>query len=290
MPDNTKQTGEDTIATDEISSGVASGAKVQRVKIGVGKDGEYNDVSSEAPLPIGDAGGSLTVDSPALGVEGDAEATGNGSIIGLLKRLRKLLEGTGVIKVSKVEEALPAGTNAIGKLAANSGVDIGDVDVTSLTGGVVAHDGADSGNPIKVGGRARTALEAVSAQNDRSDLILDKFGRTMVAPAPLDQRFSATLNRTTTESGQLLTAVENVAYVVTAITVVNAHATVGTKVEILDGKTVKWKGYAGALGGGFSIADPNGLFVGTKNTELAAKNVTTGADVDINVSAYKIPA
>jgi hypothetical protein len=28
--------------------------------------------------------------------------------------------------------ALPAGTNAIGKLAANSGVDIGDVDVTSL--------------------------------------------------------------------------------------------------------------------------------------------------------------
>jgi hypothetical protein len=31
-----------------------------------------------------------------------------------------------------VKSALPAGTNAIGKLAANSGVDIGDVDVTSL--------------------------------------------------------------------------------------------------------------------------------------------------------------
>lgn len=31
-----------------------------------------------------------------------------------------------------VDTALPAGTNAIGKLAANSGVDIGDVDVTSL--------------------------------------------------------------------------------------------------------------------------------------------------------------
>lgn len=31
-----------------------------------------------------------------------------------------------------VNSALPAGTNAIGKLAANSGVDIGDVDVTSL--------------------------------------------------------------------------------------------------------------------------------------------------------------
>lgn len=32
--------------------------------------------------------------------------------------------------------ALPAGANAIGKLAANSGVDIGDVDVTSVSGNV----------------------------------------------------------------------------------------------------------------------------------------------------------
>src|SRR3990167_1596667 len=34
-----------------------------------------------------------------------------------------------------VVAALPAGTNAIGKLAANSGVDIGDVDVTSIASG-----------------------------------------------------------------------------------------------------------------------------------------------------------
>lgn len=37
-----------------------------------------------------------------------------------------------------VVAALPAGTNAIGKLAANSGVDIGDVDVTSVTPGTSA--------------------------------------------------------------------------------------------------------------------------------------------------------
>ena len=36
---------------------------------------------------------------------------------------------TGTVSIGT---ALPAGTNAIGKLAANSGVDIGDVDVTSL--------------------------------------------------------------------------------------------------------------------------------------------------------------
>lgn len=70
--------------------------------------------------------------------------------------------------------ALPAGTNGIGKLTANSGVDIGDVDIlsiaagnnnigdvdiasgtlttlTTLTGGGIAHDSADSGNPHKIG-------------------------------------------------------------------------------------------------------------------------------------------
>jgi hypothetical protein len=40
---------------------------------------------------------------------------------------------TTVAAVTAITNALPAGTNAIGKLAANSGVDIGDVDVTSIT-------------------------------------------------------------------------------------------------------------------------------------------------------------
>lgn len=39
---------------------------------------------------------------------------------------------TTVSAVTAITNALPAGANAIGKLAANSGVDIGDVDVTSL--------------------------------------------------------------------------------------------------------------------------------------------------------------
>ena len=38
----------------------------------------------------------------------------------------------------QVVAALPAGTNAIGKSAANSGIDIGDVDVTSIVPGVRA--------------------------------------------------------------------------------------------------------------------------------------------------------
>lgn len=41
--------------------------------------------------------------------------------------------------VLATDVALPAGTNAIGKLAANSGVDIGDVDVTSAVTGTLDH-------------------------------------------------------------------------------------------------------------------------------------------------------
>jgi hypothetical protein len=42
---------------------------------------------------------------------------------------------TGTVAVSAISAALPAGSAAIGKLAANSGVDIGDVDITSIIPG-----------------------------------------------------------------------------------------------------------------------------------------------------------
>ena len=53
-----------------------------------------------------------------------------------------LVPVTGTITaVTAITNALPAGTNAIGKLAANSGVDIGDVDVTTLPARVATTDG-----------------------------------------------------------------------------------------------------------------------------------------------------
>jgi len=83
---------------------------------------------------------------------------------------------------------LAAGTASIGKLAANSGVDIGDVDVTSavissgtlttcstvttLTGSGIAHDSADSGNPHKIGAKATASVLGATpvAAGDRTDV------------------------------------------------------------------------------------------------------------------------
>jgi len=289
LADNVKQQENQLISTEEISTlngGAVTSQQVQRFIASLRTaDGTAVDVASGAPMPVTDA----------------AVLAKLGEILTALGLTIKVGDGTGALTIDgtvgisgeptiKVNSALPAGTNAIGKLAANSGVDIGDVDVTSLTGGTVAHDAADSGNPIKVGGRAVTALIAAVANNDRVDVTTDKFARQLATVAPLDQRVSATLNRTNAEAGQLLAAVGSTAYVVTALSVVNGHASVGTKVEILDGATVKWKGYAGPLGGGAALADPNGLWLGTANTKLEGKCVTTGADVDIFISGYKVPA
>jgi len=48
----------DTIATDDVtqSGSVAKGQKVQRVKVGFGKDGEYADVTTDNKFPFEDKG------------------------------------------------------------------------------------------------------------------------------------------------------------------------------------------------------------------------------------------
>lgn len=75
--------------------------------------------------------------------------------------------GAGTARVTLATDvALPAGTNAIGKLAANSGVDIGDVDVTSVNG-FAAHDASIAGNPLTIGGVSSAAAPTdVSADQE----------------------------------------------------------------------------------------------------------------------------
>lgn len=81
-----------------------------------------------------------------------------------------------------VVASLPAGTNAIGKLAANTGVDIGDVDVTSLVPGVAAtslgkaedaaHSSGDTGvQTLAV--RKATPADLSGADGDYEPLQLD---------------------------------------------------------------------------------------------------------------------
>lgn len=85
--------------------------------------------------------------------------------------------------------AIPAGSAAIGKLAANSGVDIGDVDVTSVTPGTTAsslgkaEDAAHSSGDVGVMAltvRQDTAAALSGTDADYQPLITDGSGRLHV--------------------------------------------------------------------------------------------------------------
>ena len=231
--------GGSVVAADDISS-----VYHQRVKIEYGVDGSATDVSDTNPLPVDDAGGSLTVDNAALSVVGGgveatamrvtiaSDSTGvlsvddngaaltvdnagtfavqvTGAALTALQLIDDAISGTemqvdvltmptvtvnahavtnaGTFAVQvdgaaltalqliddaisgtemqvDVVGALPAGTNAIGKLAANTGVDIGDVDVTSVipgTGATNAGKAVDS-----VAGATDTGVAALVVRDD----------------------------------------------------------------------------------------------------------------------------
>lgn len=123
MADNTTLntgTGGDVIATDDIG-----GVKHQQVKVEWGIDGTATPVSAANPMPVVQTG------THAVNATLTAETT---KVIGTvnISAAQTVATVTTVGAVTAITNALPAGTNAIGKLSANSGVDIGDVDVTTV--------------------------------------------------------------------------------------------------------------------------------------------------------------
>jgi hypothetical protein len=88
-----------------------------------------------------------------------------------------------------IDAALPAGTNAIGKLSANSGVDIGDVDVTSIIPGTAAtnlgkaEDAAHSSGDTGIAAwavRKDTAAALAGTDGDYAPLEVDATGNLYV--------------------------------------------------------------------------------------------------------------
>jgi len=147
---------------------------------------------SSAPLPTGAAtaarqdtllaavdgieaalAGSLTVGLPSGASTAAKQDTGNTSLATLAGAVAGAEMQVDVLTLP----ALPAGTNAIGKLAANSGVDIGDVDVTSLPDVEIAEKTittqatteADSGDNTLVAGPGsgqRIVVSSIVVQNE----------------------------------------------------------------------------------------------------------------------------
>lgn len=142
--------GGSDLATDEISS-----VHYEKILIGYGPDGTWTRVTASAGFPI------------------------------------QLESGHADIKITLDGEAvvLGAGSAAFGKLASNSGVDIGDVDVLSVVPGTgatnlgkaedAAHTSGDVGVMI-LGLRQDGSLALTNADGDYSPIAVDSKGRVKV--------------------------------------------------------------------------------------------------------------
>lgn len=301
----------------------------------------------------------------------DADAT---TIIGHVDGIEALL-GTmdadtsalaGAVSGTEVQvdivAALPAGTNAIGKLAANSGVDIGDVDVTSVVPGTgatnlgkaedAAHASGDTGvmaltvrtntaasragtdgdyQPLitdtngrlhtiepsqaniltavqlidnasvnhdatvvsgvtQIGLAARSAAPTAVATGDATRALATLLGKQIVYPHALPAetwQYAGPTGGITDTADDAIQAAggAGVRHYLTALTVVNSHATVGTEVVIKDGSTVIHRGYAAAAGGGYTLTFPTPLR-GTAATALNVACITTGSATVVSASGF----
>lgn len=114
--------------------------------------------------------------------------------------------------------------------------------VTTLTGSAVAHDGADSGNPHKIGAKATTSLSGLTlvANADRTDLFAGVDGALITRPhCNLEDIVTGNANNTDGSSTQCIAAqAAGIKTYLTSVVLTNTSAS-DIYVEIKDGTTTK---------------------------------------------------
>jgi hypothetical protein len=162
--------GGSTFATDDIA-----GVHYPRTKMVWGADGAVNDTSAAAPLPVGDAGGSLTVDNAALSVTG-------GGVEATALRVTLASDSTGVVSVDDNGASLTVDNAALsvvgggveatalrvtlasdstGVLSVDDNGGTLTVDGTVTAVGAAADGAAVSGNPVLVAGYDGTNVQTL---------------------------------------------------------------------------------------------------------------------------------
>lgn len=162
---------------------IATGVETVEVAITGGGGGVGSDVNliEVAGTPITSGAGIITAGTPRVTIASDDpivldldvlaawDESGRGAV-NLISGQVGVQGGSGTLTnntqrvVLATDIPLPAGTNAIGKLAANSGVDIGDVDITSIIPGT---SGSNLGKAVdSVAGATDTGVAALVIRDD----------------------------------------------------------------------------------------------------------------------------
>lgn len=201
----------------------------------------------------------------------------------------------------------PIAVNANGAVAINDGGNSITVDGTVaatqsgtwnvVAAGDVAHDSPDSGNPVKIGYQAETALPTAVTNGDRVNGTADQFGRQLVTHISPGMQTWKSGNYTTTQTGVALwtpTAGKTVAVTYLAV---SSYATTAGRVIVWFGASGDTTYTAGTdqlvWAGSFApSANSKPGAILTFNTPIFSANVdyvlrvTTDAGISLDVSVY----
>lgn len=244
------QYDEDTVHSSGDKLTLAGAVRRDTAASGASADGDRATINVDANgrLWVNPSGITLTVDGSAV-----TQPISHAALTELAAAIDTEVQ-------CDIVGALPAGTNAIGKLAANSGVTIGAVEIASgqvlgtvttvgtvttcstLTGSGVAHDAADSGNPHKIGAKATSSLSGLTlvASADRTDLFAGLDGVQINRPhCNLEDIVDGNQSNTDGSSTQVIAAAgAGIKQYLTSVILTNTSSS-NIYVEMKSGTTVK---------------------------------------------------
>lgn len=169
--------GDETNIIDLQAIDSAFGATAQTFPIsGVRRDADTSPVSAD-----GDAHPLVFDDEGQLKVRASVVATVEPSDAEFLEDSAHTTGDAGLQILAVRQDTLSSLVDTDGDYASLKVDSVGRLYTAAAVSGDVADDAADSGNPLKIGSRSTdAALTALSAADDRADLISDLYRRIMV--------------------------------------------------------------------------------------------------------------
>lgn len=272
-----------TIATDDTAAG-----HVQLVKLAISADGSSTAIPADATngmaVDVTRVQGSVTV----VGAAADGAALSGNPV------LVAGTDGTNAQSLSVTAGGLLNVADGGATLSVDDGGASLTVDgtVSATSAGDVAHDTADSGNPVKTGSRAVSSLASATlvAAADRADRVGDLDGAIIVRQ---DRPLGDSLSERVTNTDGASTALSTFGATASARNVLEAcsgynDSTTGGFVDIRDGTagTVLWT-FPLPAKGGFNHTWPRGLRQPTANTALAFDVSAALTTVYLSFSGFK---
>lgn len=274
-------------------TGVATAANQSTANTSLSNIDTNAGATTDAVVAAG-AAGSIAAKLRRVTTDLDAVKTSVASIDG-----KTTAVNTGSVTIGA---ALPAGTNAIGKLSANSGVDIGDVDVTTvgtITPGTAAtslgkaedagHSSGDVG-VFSLGVRNDTMATQTSNDGDYGAIAISKSGRVLVTPAPADAYVFGNASVAGTGDTSLVAASGSASLktYITNLSFANTGSS-NTLITVKDGNAGSTLFYTIAPAGGGSNIQLDIPIVTTANTALYFACGTSSTTVYASATGYVAP-